>query len=287
MNITVLDVSEYLDGWKKYDENYGWCLCPFHDDHNPSCRITASGYRCYSCGAKGNLLQLYNSVSGRFVTREKIYNPADYIWRNWEEKFGSIKNIAKVAHEQLKYNPNLAHYLVQRKIDSQIKSGMIGFLDGYYLFPVKDEWEEVMGIIARASPTIQTKTNRYSVSKCPIKLYVPNWRKVLKDDELYICFGILDSWSLLMAGYASISGISGQEFNAEHLERFRKPIYIIPDRGEENKALELQCKLGWRGKTLLLDYPEGSKDVNDVHMKMGLDFVSGLIEKQKEKYIYV
>lgn len=35
-------------------------LCPFHTDHNPSCRVnTESGlFNCFSCPAQGNLLQL-------------------------------------------------------------------------------------------------------------------------------------------------------------------------------------------------------------------------------------
>ena len=34
-------------------------LCPFHDDHNPSLRVTSSKglFRCMSCGATGNVVQ--------------------------------------------------------------------------------------------------------------------------------------------------------------------------------------------------------------------------------------
>lgn len=31
-------------------------LCPFHDDHNPSCHIYPNGYKCYSCGARGDVI---------------------------------------------------------------------------------------------------------------------------------------------------------------------------------------------------------------------------------------
>ncbi len=32
----------------------GKVLCPFHDDHNPSCHIYENGYKCFSCGAQGD-----------------------------------------------------------------------------------------------------------------------------------------------------------------------------------------------------------------------------------------
>ena len=34
-------------------------LCPYHDDTNPSMQVFANGYKCYACGAHGNLNQLF------------------------------------------------------------------------------------------------------------------------------------------------------------------------------------------------------------------------------------
>ena len=89
-----------------------------------------------------------------------------------------------------------------------------------------------------------------------------------------------------MLGLAGITGLSGQEFSAKLLDDFRKPIYIIPDLGEENKAIELQVGLGWRGMTLQVPWPEDSKDLNDVQTKHGLDTVSSLLKISKRKYDY-
>lgn len=284
--VSLSEVGEYLEQFHSYG-TYAMCICPFHDDHSPSCIVFELGYKCKSCGAKGTLESLYNNVSGRIVIREKTYNPAGWLWKNWIEKFGSIKNIVSTAHSQLKFNDGFASYLRERKIDGEISNGLFGFLEGYYTFPIRDEFGDVLGCVARASPTIQTKNNRYSVShNCPIKLYVPSWRKVLKDEELYVCYGTLDSWTLHMAGLASITGISGQEFRAENLDRFRKRIFVIPDKNEESSALEIQSKLGWRAFTLFLDFPEGTKDLNGIHQKYGIDTVSELIAKAKEKYFY-
>jgi DNA primase len=284
--VTVEDVAEYLEQFHG-DSTHGWALCCFHPDTKPSLRLLSSGYRCMSCGEHGSLEWLLQKVSGRIVIREKTYNPASFIWRNWQEKFGSIKEIAKVAHNNLVNNPDTQHYLKQRKIDSQIKQGYLGYAEGYYIFPIRDEYGEVLGLTARTSPTIQTKNNRYSVTKdCPQKIYVPNWKRVNKEDCIYVCYGTLDVWTLEMCGLAGITGLSGQQLKPEYLDRFRKPIYIIPDKGEEKQAIELQSSLGWRGMPLYLDFPEGTKDLNQIHQEFGLDTVSKLIEKAKERYNY-
>lgn len=284
-SLTLDEVGEYLDQWHRYS-HYGMALCIWHDDHSPSLRVSERGYKCLSCGAKGSLEKLYQQVSGRVVVRERIYNQAAFIWRRWEERFGSIQTVAKIAHQELLRDPNLGSYLTKRGIDSQIKAGQFGFLDGYYTFPIYNEYNEIQGIVARASPTIQTKDNRYTTSNSPVKLYIPSWRKAIKDDDLYVCYGTIDAWSLHMAGYAGVTGISGQELSAENLNRFRKRMYIIPDKQEEKSALYLQARLGWRGCPLFLDWPDGTKDINGVHTLYGLDTLSKLIEKAKEKYNY-
>ena len=285
--ISLEDVADYLEDYHKYT-NYGMARCVEHEDHNPSMRVGEWGYKCMSCGAKGNLVKLYELVSGKVVIREKRkFNPSALIWDKWKDRFGSISQIAKVAHDNLKQNPDLGNYLQVRKIDSQIKKLYLGYLDGFYTFPIRNEYEEIEGMVIRASPTIQTKQIRYSVSpKCPVKLYVPSWRSVLKSPDIYIPFGTIDSVTLELCGYPSLTGISGQELNAKNLERFRKRLWLVPDKGEEKNALELQTSVGWRMQILFLDFPEDCKDVSDVYMKYSNEKLNELIQCKKEKYQY-
>lgn len=287
--ITIDDVAEHLEQFHQYD-GHGWCLCPFHPDTRPSCSVGAHGFKCWSssCGEKGSLEKLYQKVTGKIVFHEKVYNPSAWIWKNWADKFGSIQTIAKFAHNNLVSNPENGNYLVKRQIDSQIKKGLFGYLEGYYIFPIKNEYEEVVGLTARASPTIQTKKNRYSVTHdCPVKIYTPNWRRLNKEENaIHLCYGTLDVWTLEMIELAGVTGLSGQEFKAEYLDKWRKPIYIIPDKGEEKKAIDLQCSLGWRGMVLKLDWSDGCKDLNEVQVRHGLDTVSKLIEEAKRRYNY-
>lgn len=286
MKLTIDDVSDYLEQFHRYD-GYGMACCPFHDDRSPSLLVSLNGYHCKSCDASGSLLKLYNHVSGRPVqVNKKVYNPSAFIWDRWIEQYGSIEIACKVAHKQLQDRPELGEYLYKRKLtQEQIQLGYLGFLSGYYTFPIKDTLGKIQGAVARASPTIQTKDNRYSASKnCPVKLYIPSWDAVNDSNEIYVCYGTLDAWSLLMAGYPAVTGISGQEFRAEHLDQFRKRIYIIADKREEKSAIHLQRGLGWRGQRLDIQWLDGTKDINDIHKNYGLDTIKEKVEEAKRKY---
>jgi len=288
MRITLDYVQDYLEQFHRYD-GYAMAICCFHDDHSPSMQISQKGYYCKSCGAHGSLERLYAHISGHPVqVSKKVYNPSAYIWDRWIEKYGSIVETCNVAHGQLLDRKELGEYLYKRKLTQyQIDLGYLGFLGSYYIFPIRDEDGKIQGAMARASPTIQTKNNRYSSSKdCPVKIYTPSWKDLNDADEIYLCFGTIDAWSLHMAGYASLTGISGQQFRPEFLDQFRKPIYIVADKGEYKSAITLQSKLGWRGRRLDIDWPDGTKDPNGIHVDYGLDALKEKVEEAKEKYNY-
>jgi hypothetical protein len=63
-------------------------------------------------------------------------------------------------------------------------------------------------------------------------------------------------------------------------DKIRKKIYIIPDGDgkDYHDAVKLATSLGWRGKLLTLDYPEGTKDCNDVYIRNGLDSLRTLVQ---------
>lgn len=288
MRITLDDLSDYLEQFHQYD-GYAMACCPFHDDRSPSFFVSEHGYHCKSCDARGGIEKLYSHVSGRPIqVTKKVYNPSAFIWDRWIEQYGSIISTCTMAHNQLQDRPELGEYLYKRKLtQEQIKLGYLGFLSGYYIFPIKDHNGDIQGAVARASPTIQTKTNRYSASKnCPVKIYVPDWKSIMEEKEIFVCFGTLDAWSLQMAGYPALTGISGQEFRAEHLDEFRKPIWIIPDKHEDKSAIHLQSRLGWRGRRLNIHWPDGIKDPNGIHVKYGLDVLKEKIEEVKVNIQY-
>lgn len=42
----------------------GWCLCPFHQDRHPSMSFKGARYRCWSCGANGDAVDLVRHLYG-------------------------------------------------------------------------------------------------------------------------------------------------------------------------------------------------------------------------------
>jgi hypothetical protein len=282
--VTLDDIKDYLD----CDTYTGYLMacCQYHDDHHPSMVITERGYKCKSCGAHGSLNKLYADISGKPVLHQKRSNPSAWIWHKWEERWGNIKNIATTSHKCLINDLNLGKYLFDRGLgEKEIKEGNLGYLDGYFTFPVKNNFGMIVGMVARASPTIQSKYNRYTATKdCSVKLYVP--KKIDPTKEIHVCFGTIDAWSLSICGYQSATGLAGQAIRPEYFNDYRVPIWIIPDKGEEKSGMELQVKLGWRGRMLNIDWPEGCKDCNDVHKTFGHLTLYNLVEHAKEKWQY-
>ena len=44
-----------------------WAVCPFHNDHSPSMSIDEDTgiFRCWSCGAHGDILDFYQRLKGK------------------------------------------------------------------------------------------------------------------------------------------------------------------------------------------------------------------------------
>ncbi len=57
INLVSVIQSYGLPQFKRSGEHRATCLCPFHDDHNPSLSIDGARgiYKCFSCGAGGNI----------------------------------------------------------------------------------------------------------------------------------------------------------------------------------------------------------------------------------------
>lgn len=62
---------------QEYEERNGdvWIECPFHDDASPSCSINERKYlyHCFSCGSKGNLINLIRDYKNKFENSNASY----------------------------------------------------------------------------------------------------------------------------------------------------------------------------------------------------------------------
>jgi hypothetical protein len=75
VDIVALIESYGLPGFQRTSAEKATCICPFHDDHNPSLQINGEWgiYKCFSCGAGGNALKFVREYS------EKSSKPLTFV----------------------------------------------------------------------------------------------------------------------------------------------------------------------------------------------------------------
>src|SRR3990172_5498961 len=270
--ITLDDIQE-AGGGKKYETYVSLC-CPFHNDTHPSLIAHEDGFKCLSCGEWGKLDKLLAKLKNAPPPRMPF---SRLPWRRWLDG-KSVRDFAIECHENLIDFPQQAIYLKKRKINHLIEKMKLGWIDGYYTFPIFSPERHIVGIIARVGESIQEVTElRYITPPKDIQepmLYVPSWKRVLQSDYLYAVYGIIDALIFYSIGEPVVTWSTGKNLPAEALAQFRKRIIVVPDKGEEKDAFRLIINLGWRGTKKFLDYPEGMKDPSDIYQHQGAEALS-------------
>jgi len=239
---------------------YVSALCVFHQDNQPSMLVFRDGwFRCLGCGRNGNLLTLWNKIQGQPIHIQ----PERRTFFSAPPLGGNLEELCYQAHEDLLNFESFGWYLEMRGLEGRIEVNEIGYLPGWYSFPVRDAEGAFQTAVFRAAPHVQAATGmRYWCKASPVP-YVPDWRLLFKSSHMFVVFGLLDALTLSDLRLPVMTSTSGMSsVNPEWLNDYRKPIYIIPDAGEEEEASRLANSLGWRGKVLKLQYPPGKKDPN-------------------------
>lgn len=254
-------------------ERYFAMRCLWHQDNKPSMFVYADGFRCSACGVRGPLSLLRTKLTGyEPVANTKPRNGSK--WSSW--LYDGVETLVRESSMFLKRNMDLSIYLTKRGITKQsILNLHIGFQDGFYFFPVRNESGDTVSVIARAGEVEQAHSGiRYLLPpKHEPCLYAPDWKQIHRADVVYVVFGILDAVTLYQHGYPVITGTNGKHINPSLFDDIRKPIVILPDFGEEPDAASLASSLGWRGKVKKLSYPLDCKDPNDVARKHNLNLL--------------
>ena len=131
-------------------------LCPFHEDHDPSLRVTPGKglWRCMSCGATGNVIQfvqrfdgvsfrhafellksgklsaLSGPPSGTPVKKSTVPRLESPVLPDADDQ-AALRQVLDYYHERLKENPAALAYLAKRGLRSEeaLKTFKIGFVD--------------------------------------------------------------------------------------------------------------------------------------------------------------
>jgi len=253
------DLIDRLDHARRY-ETYIVSLCPFHPDKRPSFMVYEDWYRCLSCGAEGKTENLLNKLNGHTVVRPQsnFKNP----WSKWL-KTQSLKDVLVSAWER-----GQSVYIRERHIPDKVQKKLgIGTKENWITFPITENNKIVGGIARRGDNNSSQSKYIVPAGQSPNLLYIPSKSLVEASETIYLTFGILDAISLFLVGLGAVSTTLGKKLDPSALDSYRKKIYIIPDKGEEKEAQFLASKLGWRGCVIYIDYPEGTKDCNDLLIK--------------------
>jgi len=282
MAVEFDDIIAELDYFQDHGR-YVMTQCCFHDDNSPSLAIFRDGgFQCFACGAKGKFGKLMKQLSG--WTAPAVVESKGGHRSVLPSDIDSLEGVVRDAHRSLiSMMDPLANYLKKRGMYGRIVPQKLGYYREWYTIPVYGERHEFLGAVARASRRVQDATgSRYDVPiGQPPLVYVPDWNLVRNGSFLVVAFGMFDALSMVELGIPACTPTNGQlSIRAEMLEDFRRKIIVVPDRGEEEQARKLERDLGWRGRALILDYPEGCKDPNDVLVNGHGEWLKDQIEKE-------
>jgi hypothetical protein len=224
-------------------------------------------YKCLSCGAFGSTKKLLEKLSSK--SRPSVKKHIDFRnpftkWTKNEE----LKDVLKSAWKTLNDNPSQGSYLRGRGIPDEVRRKLkIGYKDGWLTIPILDKDEHIVGAVARIGDTGSIAKYVCPANQDPNLIYVPDWDIINKAKEIYCVFGLLDAVTGFLYNVPIFSTTNGKRIDPSALDTFRKRILFIPDDGEEDAALRIISKLGWRGKLIKMNWPTGTKDLNEIYMK--------------------
>lgn len=275
-SVDLDEIAEHLDHATQY-EGYIVSLCPFHDEHRPSFFVYPDKYRCASCGASGSTKQLLAKISGIVAT------PSFEDFSNPFSRWLSYRTLAKTL--KLAWESPPSTYLRARGIEDKVQKKLgLGILENWITFPVRDESGKIIGAVARRGEN-NPSTSKYVIPKGQDAnlLYTPSWERISRRKTIYITFGILDAISLHILGASAFSTTCGMQMDTRYLDKIRKRIVFIPDKGEEAQAQRFASKLGWRGAVMRCHWTDDFKDVNDLLMAGYTDIILDALDIKEVK----
>lgn len=261
--------------------HYFSAYCPWDTHKTPALLVFQDGMvKCLSCNKIWNHEQLDKKIGTHFIQTSILGSSYRLLpkWRLWEEKYGSLENIVEYAHKSIKKHSRFQCYLKERKIYDFLDEGSLGYLDNWITFPVFDKQHKLLDIVVRS---VQRDSDvRYVVhpnSSGIHPIYVPSWERISSSGLVYVVYGIVDAISLHLAGFPSLTGVTGKSLSFELLKPLGKKLIIIPDKGEESDAHKLANRLGWRAKVKSISWPENTKDVDEIRRKYGDQVLSSCL----------
>ena len=296
-HIDIIDIIGESVKLKKDGSNFVG-LCPFHDEKSGSFKIKPSEgfYKCFGCGKSGDTITFimeHKKVNYATAIKELA---AKYNIEVIEEKQEDRKEYAKPTERLEKLSKNTIDYFEKnRKITNNT----------LLRFKVTEcvEWmpkakKEIQAICFNyyqndnlVNIKFRGKNKDFKLHK-DSKLIFYNIDAIDGTEDAIICEGEIDAMSYYEANEYNVvsvpNGAGAGNLKLEYLDNCykyfdnKKRIYISTDDDEAGRRLsEELCRRLGKERCLLMQYPEGCKDANEVLIKFGKNAVKSLKENAK------
>ena len=197
------------------------CLCPFHDDHTPSLTFKGHKFKCWSCGASGDSINLVEKMLGKdFLDACRwLADEHNVIVTSFTApEYSDVQKKPFDASRYEKYferpwlSPEAQKFLFdERKIDPRVvrwcrltswkdRKGIPWLQIPYYNREGKLIGIQNRNLVKGASPRFRFPQG----SECGI-YNLPVLNLLKPGDELYITEGCSDCWAMLSAGHKAIA----------------------------------------------------------------------------------
>jgi len=289
-------IGEYVTLKKNGSNHVG--LCPFHDEKSGSFTVSKSKdmFKCFGCGKSGdsitfvmehqkttypNALKFLAAKYNIEVLEETTENKKTY-----EKPTPRLEKLSKKTIEYFEKNRGISNNTLLRfnvteclewmpKAQKEVPTICFNFYQN----------DELVNIKFRA------KNKDFKLNK-DSKLIFYNIDAIDGTDDAIICEGEIDAMSFYEANEYNVvsvpNGAATGKLNLEYLDNCYKyfenkeRIYIASDGDAAGKKLaEELCRRLGKERCLLVQYPEGCKDTNEVLLKYGKQAVNDLILNAK------
>ena len=239
------------------------CLCPFHDDHTPSMTFRNGKFKCWSCGASGDVFTLAEKVLGKnFADSCKwLADESNIILTEHKPN----EELPPRAFDASRYEPFFSRpwlsdearrFLFQeRGIDPRVVGWcrLTSFRDRrgtpWLQTPYYNMQGELTGVQSRnLAPGGSPRFLFPQASVCTI-YNQPVLNRLRPGDELWITEGCSDCWAMLSSGCKAIAIPSATLLGRKDVQLLTRladshglTFHMYPDRDEPGEQLFLQLR---------------------------------------------
>ena len=277
-------------------------LCPFHEDRHPSLHFKNNRFKCFACGASGDvidLVQKYLNIGFKEAvewideeeTLTKSENKPSSAAKEKIEKDVTDTDYLETLIKNPIINAEAAHFLYdERKIDPRVvrwcgmtsisqpmpcwRWGKAFYESPSLLIPYRDVDGRLLSVQGRYMGKEEKPRFRFPRGSHVGMYNKPVIRRLKQGDELWITEGPSDCWAMLSAGHKAVAIPSATSLTRADISVLRDglpegvSLHMYPDNDEPGMKLFEDLKR-WFPELQGHVLPEGCKDFGELWANRG------------------